>query len=72
MSANASTRYRVGIATKPILGRQAEHLEFDYRIIGKKFHNMMLKPIQGAPADHWPLNRASQQSQITPSPSTMS
>jgi len=27
ISANASTRYHVGIVTKPILGRQAEHLE---------------------------------------------
>ena len=44
MSANASTRYRVGIATKPILGRQAEHLEFDYRNTGKKFHNVIWGP----------------------------
>jgi len=27
----------------------------------------MLEPIQEAPADHWPPNRASQQSQIAPS-----
>jgi len=57
---------------KTYIGETGRAVEYDYRNTGKKFHNAMSKPTQVAPADYWPLNRASQQSQITPSLSTMS
>jgi len=37
---NVSTRYHVRIATRPTLVRQAEHLEYDFRNIGKKSLNV--------------------------------
>ena len=41
ISVNVSTRYRVGIATRPTLVRQAEHLEYDFRNTDRKSLNVM-------------------------------
>jgi len=38
---NVSTRHHVRIATRPTLVRLAEHLEYDFRNIGKKSLNVM-------------------------------
>jgi len=51
-SVNVSTRYRVRIATRPTLVRQAEHLEYDFRNINKKSLNVMSGHIHEALADH--------------------
>jgi len=49
---NVSTRYRVRIATKLTLVRQAEHLEYDFRNIDKKSLNVMSEHTHEALADH--------------------
>jgi len=38
---NVSTRYRVRIATRLTLVRQAEHFQYDFRNIDKKSLNVM-------------------------------
>ena len=52
ISVNVSTRYRVRIATRPTLVRQAEHLEYDFRNIGKKSRNVMSGHTHEALAGH--------------------
>ena len=47
-SVNVSTRYHVIIATRP----KAEHLEYDFRNIGKKSLNVMSGHTHEALADH--------------------
>ena len=51
-SVNVSTRYHVRIATRPTLVKQAEHLEYDFRNIGKKSLNVMSGHTHEALADH--------------------
>jgi len=52
------------VATRPTLVRQAEHFKYDLRNIGKKSLNVKSGHTHEALADHYPVNRTSQQSQI--------
>jgi len=52
ISVNVSTRYRVRIATRLTLVRQAEHLEYDFSNIDKKCLNVMSGHTHEALADH--------------------
>jgi len=49
---NVSTKYRVGIATRPTLVRQAEHLEYNFKNIDKKSLNVTSGHTHEALADH--------------------